>query len=279
METAKAYCPASISLIFKVHEHENPVKMGSTGIGFTVDKGVNAEVEISDKTIIKWNGKEILFPTVLYVIKKLTNKPIAVNLISTLPLGSGYGLSGSSALATGSAINKLLGLRKARKKLIEIAYIAETKNKTGLGTVTTQAIGGFLIKKTPGLNPKHISLPFTGKKVYALFVSKKETPKVLKNGTKIIKINTAVDNLLNKINSIKQMRLDDFLDLSRKFAFNADLITDKKIKITLDDMLKHGHHATITMLGNVIITTEKPSNNYGFPVSSVTITKDSFILL
>jgi len=276
--TAKAYCPASITLLFKIHSHPDPLKMGSTGVGFTLNKGVTATAHESKKTIIYFNDKKINFPTVLSALSMMTSRQTEVKLQSPLPLGCGFGLSGASTLATCFAINKLFDLKFIKQKLIEIAYIAETLNKTGLGSVTTQTIGGFLIKKTPGPNPAFTRLPFVGKKLFAIVISKRETSKVLKNTNSMSAINSAFE-LFKKSKQTPLKNLDDFIDASNIFAQNAKLITNKVIKEILNDLYISNSHATITMLGQVVITTKKPKKYQEFLNLPLTISKDAAITL
>src|SRR3989344_721988 len=104
----QAYCPASLSFIFKVCPDKNLLRMGSVGVGCTVNEGVKVHVEKSDDLKILFNHKPLTFPTVLSVVKKITRLPFSVNITSALPLAYGFGISGASALATAFAINDYL---------------------------------------------------------------------------------------------------------------------------------------------------------------------------
>ena len=271
MTLQKAYCPASITLIFKVHPDGDPFKMGSTGIGFTIDKGVIALVKKSKHTTIEFNGNKINFPTVLWAINKLTNQSVSVKLDSPLPLGFGFGLSGASTLASIHALNKLLKLNKTNRQLLQIAYQAEVTNKTGLGTVTTQNIGGFLFKTTPGLQPEFIRLPFINKKIYAVIISKIETPEILKSNTKIDAINAVFDKYLSTVTDFRSKTLEFFFDLGYSFANEAKLIRQAKTRRLIHELQKKGIPATITMLGNVVLTTVKPKLDIRYKILELKI--------
>ncbi|MFW9951460.1 MAG: hypothetical protein ACFFKA_15195, partial [Candidatus Thorarchaeota archaeon] len=67
-----------------------------------------------------------------------------------LPVGCGYGASGSGALGTIFGLNRLLNLKMSKLKCGELAHIAEIVNKTGLGTVCGQIGGGLCILTEPG---------------------------------------------------------------------------------------------------------------------------------
>ena len=42
---AKAFAPANISCIFSIVENNSPLKKGSLGVGFTVNKGVIVSIK------------------------------------------------------------------------------------------------------------------------------------------------------------------------------------------------------------------------------------------
>lgn len=243
MDQQKVYCPGSISLIFKVHPG------GSTGVGFTIDKGVVAIAKNSTKNNISFNGKSIKFPTVADIIDKLTDKPVSINLQSPLPLGCGFGLSGASALSTAKVINKLFNLRKSKKELLEIAYNAEIKNKTGLGTVVTQSLRGCIIKHAPGLNPKITRLPFNGQKLYCEIIGKLETPGIIGNKKNLKKINAAADRALSAIT--EKISFTTLMDISSNFAKESSLVKIARLNLPTS--------STMLMLGRVILTIHKPS--------------------
>ncbi|MCX8172032.1 MAG: pantoate kinase [Archaeoglobaceae archaeon] len=130
------FCPAAISCIFSPKIDDDPLKSGSLGVGFTINKGVFAR----EASKLRFNGKTIEFPTVEYVLKK--NRIGGVELFSELPLGCGFGLSGASAMATAFLSEK------PAVELYDLAHVAEVVNLTGLGTVTTQAFAGLIIRKS-----------------------------------------------------------------------------------------------------------------------------------
>lgn len=235
MKSQKAYAPANISLIFKV------VTGGSLGVGFTVDKGVTAEVSPAKKTEIFFNGKPITLPTVASVI----NQPFKIYLQSKLPLGAGFGLSGASAFATALATHK-----KSRLDCAKIAHKAEIKNKTGLGDVVNQYFGGFLVKRVSSAKFKVEHLPLGGTPLYCISYGKLLTSTVLaKNYSRI---NRAADKALRKI--IPELSFSEVLSIAKKFALESGLLTSKKIITCIDSIEKHGGHATMIMLGEGVVS-------------------------
>ncbi len=67
-----------------------------------------------------------------------------------LPVGCGYGASGSGALGTIFGLNKLFNLNLDDLENGKIAHIAEVVKKTGLGTVCGQLGRGLCLLKEPG---------------------------------------------------------------------------------------------------------------------------------
>lgn len=259
MKFATAVCPASVSFIFKICPNTDPVKMGSIGIGATINRQVLVRVYKNTKTVIKFNGKVIDFPTVCTVIKKLTSQSVYADIRSPLPLGCGFGISGASALATAYAINELFGFKKDRKTLQIIAHTAEIENKTGLGSVATQITGGFLLKTAPGLPVRARKLFFIGQKLYGVILGKLETPKILSDQKQMQKITKTATEILKEINAFPTLTLPFILDKSYEFARVSGLI-NKKTGSMINNIRAHGGHATMSMLGDVILSDIIPGN-------------------
>jgi len=273
MRKTKAFCPVSISFLFKVCPNKNLIKMGSIGVSCTVDKKVFVEVEKSQKTEIYFNKEKINFPTVSYVIDKLVNSPVLVSIKSPLPLGYGFSISGASALATASALNKLFNHKKTKKDLAKIAHIAEIVNHTGLGSVATQITGGFLLKRKPGLPVSATKLPFVGQKLYAVIIDRLLTPTILKNKQAIKKVNITADQILEEIKNKRSLVLRDIIDYSYSFMKKSALLQDSRVISVIEQIRKTGGHATMAILGQVVIS-DIPFVSQIYQVVELTITED-----
>ncbi|MFW9939093.1 MAG: hypothetical protein ACFFD5_15715, partial [Candidatus Thorarchaeota archaeon] len=85
-------------------------------------------------------------------VKDLINNSVYVKIehFFDLPVGCGFGSSGSGALGTIFGLNKLFNLKLNFKERGKIAHISEVVNKTGLGTVCGQLGRGLCILKEPG---------------------------------------------------------------------------------------------------------------------------------
>ncbi|MBI3380163.1 hypothetical protein HY029_05400 [Candidatus Gottesmanbacteria bacterium] len=273
MNKAKASCPAGISFLFKVCPHRNLLKMGSIGVSCTIDKKVEVEIEKAQTTKIIFNDKLIKFPTVSYVINKLAKTPVLVSIKSSLPLGYGFSISGASSLATASALNKLFNHRKTKTELSKIAHVAEIVNHTGLGSVGTQITGGFLLKRRPGLPVSAINLPFAGKKLYAVIIDKLLTPSILQDKKRIQKVNATTDFYLQKLKDNKSLQLGDVIDTSFDFVEKTGLLRDKRVISVIDKIKMSGGHATMAILGRVVIS-DIPFVSQIYQVVELIITED-----
>ncbi|HUW91191.1 MAG TPA: hypothetical protein VMV43_11830 [Candidatus Nanopelagicaceae bacterium] len=162
--------PHRISGFFEIVDKENgipiknPERIGSRGAGFNVS-GVGRtlvsyerlEKEEDSQCSIYINKEKLdnKAETTYFIfdyIRKLIDYPIIVKIEHSfdLPVGCGYGASGSGALGTIFGLNKLLNLNLTNLESGRIAHIAEVVNKTGLGTVCGQLGKGLCVLKEPG---------------------------------------------------------------------------------------------------------------------------------
>jgi len=272
MNSAKAFAPGNISCIFVIRRAKSPEKSGSLGVGFTVNKGVtvtikkahdkkhNKKIIIKNKNrnIIYFNNKKINFPTVDSTIEKLTDEKIIVDIKSGLPLGSGFGLSGASALATAYALNRLLKLKKAKKELAMVAHIAEVENLTGLGDVINQYYGGVLVKYRPSYMFKAEKLPIKNKEVYYRYFSRLDTKKIISDGKIKKRINKAGLKALGKIKKMgKKADLENLIAISKDFAVESGLLKNRRIKGMIGNIERKKGNASMIMLGNAVFSDKK----------------------
>ncbi|MFX0057253.1 MAG: hypothetical protein ACFE85_05585 [Candidatus Hodarchaeota archaeon] len=143
---------------------ENPVEVGSRGAGFNVNamgKTIvsykSLDVKEESKCKIYINNRELnqSAETTNYIFDYIKNLiipslDVKIEHFFDLPVGGGFGSSGSGALGTIFALNSLLNLELSFKERVKIAHISEVVNKTGLGTVCGQLGGGLCILKEPG---------------------------------------------------------------------------------------------------------------------------------
>lgn len=253
----KAFAPGNISCFFKPYVDKRSRWRGSYGLGFTVNEGVTVLVKKAKQTTVFFNSKPIEFPTVTFVLDKLTREPVEVAITSPLPLGSGFGLSGASALATAYAVNNLLQLGKTKKRLAILAHTADVVNKTGLGDVVNQYFGGFLLKTEPSSQfvVKKIAMPSIH--VYWTSFSSFSTKTVLSDRKLLASITVAANVALletEKLIKLKSVTFSELIDVSYKFMSKSGLLLDDKTKKCLEKIKSDGGHASMIVVGNAVFS-------------------------
>lgn len=157
MRKAVAFAPGHISGFFQpIINKENVNKTGSRGAGFCISHGVTASVKIkkNDKQKICIDNSTLKFPVTRKAVKIVIGKqPLAVTIDfrRDLPIGQGFGMSAACALSSSLAVAEILN--KSRNDAIHAAHHAEVFYQTGLGDVVTSSLGGFEIRKKPGVFP------------------------------------------------------------------------------------------------------------------------------
>ncbi len=173
--------PHRISGFFQVVESEagRPIedlaRVGSRGGGPALTAFGITTVEVEDLPNTGNNEQNIVSITIngqdstetaqttKYVVTQLLprlTRPIKVKISHDfdLPIGCGYGASGAGALGCAIGLCILLDLNLTQNQAGKIAHIAEVMNKTGLGTVGGQFVGGFSLTTEAGF-------PFTMEKL------------------------------------------------------------------------------------------------------------------
>ena len=257
MSNVKAFAPGNVSGVFKIIADDNPAKMHSLGMGFTVADGVTVTVAESESTSVHFNGHPIEFPTVRSAITKLTSVALRVEIETELPLSGGFGLSGASALATAFAINELLGLGRAEDALAMVAHIAEVENLTGLGDVAGQFNGGCLVKLVPGDPLAAVSLPVPEQIVHYRYFSPINTKDVIGNPEQRERINTAADAALGALTRLKnrnESKFAKYIAIAKEFAIQSGLLLDDDVKSAIRECEEAGGTASMIMLGNAVFS-------------------------
>ncbi len=250
IQEISVYCPAAISFIFRAFLYDDPLQTGSTGVGCTLDRGVTVTVSKAPKTEIVFNNDCIEFPTTQSVIGFLTVESVRVEIESAFPLACGFGISGASALATAYALNQLFSTHMDEEKLLAIAHRAEILNKTGLGTVGTQWVGGFLLKNKPGLPVIYTKLPFVGNKLYSRVFAPRQTAGVISKSVE--KINTEAQKALQTIEKNHET-LSDIFRPSYIYARDSGLLSGV-CQNYIETVQKSGGNATMHMVGDVVVS-------------------------
>jgi len=164
---ATAFSPAGISSFFEICDTTNdgnPIadleRVGSRGGGFGIEKGVTAEVAVSEakgnRVSVFINGEPApQAETTKTVARALLSKAnmvcdVVVKHQVEVPIGAGFGTSAAGALTTGLALAEALDLHLTYNQIGRIAHAAEVQCKTGLGTVGALMLSGCVLTLEPG---------------------------------------------------------------------------------------------------------------------------------
>ena len=253
-----AFAPGNVSGVFKIVRDDDPRRMHSLGMGFTVAQGVTATVTEAAATEVAFNGEVFDFPTVRHVVEALTSRPVGVTLESPLPLSGGFGLSGASALATAYALDTGLGLGLDENAIGMTAHVAEVTNLTGLGDVCGQLRGGCLAKTVPGDPLAAVALPVAERAVYYRYFSPIRTREIIGDPGHAARINAAADGALAKIGELAGAGVsafDTYVSIAKRFSIESGLLRHPEVRRIIEEVEADGGAASMIMLGNAVFAT------------------------
>ena len=260
---AKAFSPAHITGFFKAElDGKEPNQLGSLGAGFSIQKGVKTTVNVRSKTehdinnyairVKGFNTGDIRVSE--YVLNEflLDEKYFDVTHEIDVPVGYGFGCSGAVALSLAIALNDALKYGYTKTKVAQIAHKAEIKCQTGLGDVLASYYGGFEIRTksgAPGVGEVQRITPKEKLEVMIICFNPISTKKFLKE--KISLINGLGGKMVQKL--VKSQDMDEFQDMSIKFAQYIHVITPKMNKV-IKDLHDNGIKCGIALFGETIFS-------------------------
>ena len=260
---AKAFSPAHITGFFKAEiDGKEPNQLGSLGAGFSIQKGVKTTVNVRSKTehdinnyairVKGFNTGDIRVSE--YVLNEflLDEKYFDVTHEIDVPVGYGFGCSGAVALSLAIALNDALKYGYTKTKVAQIAHKAEIKCQTGLGDVLASYHGGFEIRTksgAPGIGEVQRIIPKEKLEVMIICFNPISTKKFLKE--KISLINGLGGKMVQKL--VKSQDMDEFQDMSVKFAQYIHVITPKMNKV-IKDLHDNGIKCGIALFGETIFS-------------------------
>jgi pantoate kinase len=252
--SARAFAPAHITGFFEVHDHEDPVRKGSTGCGIVLNAGIETTVTIGrgiEETAVLLNGKSVAGSTSRTVIEMLTDRPVKVESTAHIPVECGLGASGAGALGTAYALNQVLSLRLTANRLNQVAHVAEVRNSSGLGDVAAQSLGGAVIRTTPGAPGVGSCdrIPVGGSDVFCIVRGKLSTGSVLESERAVNSINVAGKEAMKRL--MLSPGIENFMACARDFSIGASLATGEIIDI-IEAVEAVGGMASQAMLGNTV---------------------------
>ncbi|MHA1792059.1 MAG: GHMP family kinase ATP-binding protein [Promethearchaeota archaeon] len=204
----------------KDYSKDNNIRIEINGMDHTTDADTT-------KSVIKWMN-----------IPHIENKSIKIKHDFQLPIGAGYGSSGSGAIGTAVGLNLLFDLGMSLDQCGKIAHCAEVENKTGLGTVGGQILGGCTITMSPGypFNLNKILIPpnlriacaSKGKILTSTILSDKQIrERIILSGRKAMK------------EIIKSFTIKNFMKVAIDFVENTGMLDIKELG--LDDVKNAMH--------------------------------------
>ena len=260
---AKAFSPAHITGFFKAElDGKEPNQLGSLGAGFSIQKGVKTIVNVRSKTehdinnyairVKGFNTGDIRVSE--YVLNEflLDGKYFDITHEIDVPVGYGFGCSGAVALSLALALNDALKYGYTKTKVAQIAHKAEIKCQTGLGDVLASYHGGFEIRTksgAPGVGEVQRITPKEKLEVMIICFNPISTKKFLKE--KISLINGLGGKMVQKL--VKSQDMDEFQDMSIKFAQYIHVITPKMNKV-IKDLHDNGIKCGIALFGETIFS-------------------------
>ncbi|MGB9957639.1 pantoate kinase [Haloferax prahovense] len=258
-DDATAFVPGHVTGFFSAHPADDPATAGSRGAGLTLSHGVTVTVEPAQETTVTLDGEAVEMPPVADVLRSL-GVTAAVDAESDLPLGAGFGVSGAMALGAALASNAVFSRGRSENELVTLAHVAEVRAGTGLGDVVAQARGGMPIRVEPGA-PAHgrmDGVPARPEIEYVAFGGL-STADVLSGDTTAL--TTAGEAALEALRA--EPTLDRFLAESRRFARDADLLTDR-VEAAVDDVRAAGGDGSMAMLGETVFAVGSGLSDAGY---------------
>lgn len=130
---------------------------GSRGFGICVKAGVSAHMHAEPSrrwaVVAQARGVTCDIPVVSHVARRMeaycdAAYEVSLSIEPALPVGCGYGMSASSAVAAAQCLSRLAD---RRPPVWELAYEADVVTGGGRGDVVTLRHGGALVRREPGL--------------------------------------------------------------------------------------------------------------------------------
>jgi len=266
MDAFRAFSPGHVPGFFSRHSHDDPLRHGSTGAGFSLSEGTVTTLSPAPADEVRMNGEPLegapVSKAVLRIFRERTgfHRPWRVDHETSLPIGCGFGTSGAGALSLALALNQAAGSPLAHLEAASLAHRAELESGTGLGTVLGEAYGGFEVRIEAGApgTGKVVNLDFSPdlRAVFLVF-GPLATPSMLADPAMARAINREGE-------SLRQRLLDDpgvaqFLGLSSQFGRQAGLVSPR-LSALQDALAAQGLTAPMLMFGDGLFTlVERPT--------------------
>ena len=262
-ETATAFVPGHVTGFFSVHRTDDPTTTGSRGAGLALSEGVTVRVEPAEAASVWLNGLSIEMPPVERVLSALS-APARVEAETSLPLGSGFGVSGALSLGAALAAADAFDRALSENELVTIAHGAEVTCGTGLGDVVGQARGGAPIRLEPGAPGEGLldGIPARSRVEY-LALGELATEDVITGDTD--RLSAAGADALSRL--VEEPTLPRFMYASRRFAREAGVLTER-VREVVSDVSEAGGEASMAMLGETVFAVGTGLSDAGYDANA-----------
>ncbi len=235
----------------------NPEKVGSRGAGFNLNSFGTTEIRLEESDDKEDASNKIFInnielnenaETSNYVLKFCLHNQkkyydIKIFHKFDLPVGCGFGASGSGALGCIYGLNHLLDLHLTSYEKARIAHIAEVVNRTGLGTVCGLLGGGLSILLEPGYpcSFKQINVS-TDLIVICGSFGEIHTKSILNDPQLNHNIKNAGKKALNRL--LIDPNLRNFVRISYQFVLDSNILTILDLN-EIEELLKNLNNLNI----------------------------------
>lgn len=241
--SVKAYSPGHISGYFSRITGGRPEDTGSIGAGLVLSDGVTVTVtrsEVTDVLVLAEGVATRGSPPIEEALERLGVTATVVTE-SALPIGSGFGLSAASLLATIMAANKIFSLSMGISEIAQLAHSIEVECGNGLGDVAAELGGGLVCRTQPGITSVTGRLMVRDEAIAIVSLAPIPTQNVLSSPASMERVAAAYPGRCPR-------DIEDFFILSRQFAESSGLITEQ-VNTILSACDNAGILASMTMLG------------------------------
>ena len=249
--TVSLFIPSHITGFFSIENNPDPLKNGSCGAGFLLDRGVKTTIKNSSEFKIDVNqGSDIVINEVLKYFD--VDKSFKIIQDIQFPIGGGFGTSAASALSLSLALNEFFDYGYSQIECGQIAHKVEVALSGGLGDVIGQTGSGLVLRTRPGAPGVGKIESFEEELFIATkFLGKIDTASVIHDSEYKKTISDNGHECLEKFK--KNSNVENFLRLSLEFSQNTKLMTDEVQSLvnyfnSLDDILG----SSMAMLGNTV---------------------------
>lgn len=241
-----AFSPGYISCIFQPHWDEDPLRTGSRGLGFCIDRGAIAKVEDAKWLSVTVNEEEA--PVTRRAIEIIGVDDVEVSIKTQLPISQGFAMSAAGTLAACIAVCRLRNIPIERG--YRAAHIAEVSEGGGMGDVAGIITGGASLRTKAGLPPwgKVQKSELEGEILLAVVDDPLPTKTVIRDDEAVRQISAAAERALGSLSL--PLTWESVLKRSRDFAEEAGVMS-LPVRKALELLSEHGE-GSMCMLGNSI---------------------------